>query len=60
MMIAANVTYPLRFKLYKEAYARATKLDGLMLKTLNGKTKMRVEHWSGKLPIWANVLRTWG
>ena len=34
MMIAANVSYALRFKLYREAYACATLLDGLVLKIL--------------------------
>jgi hypothetical protein len=50
MMIAANVPYALRFKLYKEAYSCATLLDGLVLKTLGDVIQTRVEHWSGKLP----------
>ena len=60
MMIAANIPYPLRFKLFKEAYACATLLDRLVLVTLDGETKTRVEHWSGKLPNWTKALRTWG
>jgi hypothetical protein len=60
MMIAANVPNALRFKLYREAYSCATLLDGLVIKTLGDVTQTRVEHWSGKLPAWANLMRTWG
>ena len=60
MMIAANIGYAMRFLLYKEAYMCATLLDGLVVVTLNGIAKTRVEHWGASLPKWALALRTWG
>ena len=44
MMIAANITYAMRFILFKEAYACATLLDGLVLVDLDGTVKTRVEN----------------
>jgi hypothetical protein len=49
-----------RFKLFREAFQTATMLDGLMLVTIDDVTKTRVEHWSGKVPSFAENLRTWG
>ena len=56
MMIAANVAYPLRYKLYRKAFTCATLLDGLVVKEIDGVEQTRVEHWSGKLPNWAKAL----
>ena len=60
MMIAANVAYALRFKLFREAYMCATLLDGLVVVEINGVSKTRQEHWGATLPKWSNALRTWG
>ena len=60
MMIAANISYEMRFVLFCEAYACATQLDWLVPKMLDGVTKSRVEHWCGHLPQWSKALRTWG
>ena len=59
MMIAANISYEMRLVLFHEAYACATQLDWLVLKTLDGVTKSRVEHCCGHLPQWSKVLCTW-
>ena len=60
MMIAANVPYAMRFKLYREAYRCATLLDGLVVKEVDGEVKTRMEHWGMSLPKWTAALRTWG
>ena len=35
-------------------------LDGLVLKTLDGVIRTRIEHWGGNLLQWTKALRTWG
>ena len=60
MMIAANISYAMRFKLYREAYECATMLDGLVVIDLEGVSKTRLEHWGVDLPKWTKALRTWG
>ena len=60
MMIAANISYAMRFKLYREAYECATMLDGLVVIDLDGVSKTRLEHWGANLPNWTMALRTWG
>ena len=60
MMIAANISYAMRFVLFKEAYACATLLDGLVVVEINGEIKTRLEHWGADLPKWTRALRTWG
>ena len=60
MMTAANVPTGKRYLVAYKAFETATKLDGLIPITIDGVTKTRVEHWSGKLPRYANHLRTWG
>lgn len=59
MMHHANVPLKLRYKLYKEALKTATLLDGLIATTLDGGTKMRVEHWCETIPKFAYHLHTW-
>ena len=59
-MIAANISYEMRFVLFHKAYACATQLDSLVLKTLDGVTKPRVEYWCGNLLQLSKVLHTWG
>ena len=60
MMIAANVAYALQFKLFREAYACATLLDGMVVIEINREWKTRIKHWIALLPRWSNALRTWG
>ena len=60
LMIAAQVPYFERFKLWKPAFLTATLLDNLMVVSIDGKEQTRVEHWNGKLPNYASNLRTWG
>ena len=58
MMISANISYEMRFVLFRKAYACAMQLDWLVLKTLDRVMKSRVEHWCGHLPQWSKALRT--
>ena len=60
MMNAANLSLHERCKLFKDAYATALLLDGLVLITKNGQRKTRFEHWNGTIPKFAYHLRTWG
>jgi len=38
----------------------ATKLDGLVVTTINGKSQTRYEHFGYKIPKFASYLKTWG
>ena len=60
MMSAANLPIEERYKLFGEAFKTATHTDALASVTIGGVTKTRVEHWSGKLPRYANHLCTFG
>jgi hypothetical protein len=60
MMIGANILFPNRYKLYREAISTATKLDWLTIKEINGSKKTRAEHWGMELPKYAKYLRVWG
>ena len=55
-----NVPEEIRYKLYREAFTIATHLDGLKVIAIDGVDKTRYEHWCGKIPRFANHLRTWG
>ena len=57
---AAHLNEVNKYKLFKESHKCACLTDGLTVLTLNGKTQTRFEHWSGKLPAFAQHLRTWG
>ena len=59
-MSAANLPIDERYKIFGEAFKKATHTDALASVTIDGVTKTRVEHWSGKLPRYANHLRTFG
>ena len=50
MMIAANVPLVKRYKLYREALDTATKLDGLTVINIDGKTGTRYELWGVQNP----------
>ena len=57
-MIVANVPKKMRYKLFPQAFATATKLDNLIMITVDGKTKTRYEYWCGKIPAFVKNLRT--
>jgi uncharacterized membrane protein YbaN (DUF454 family) len=59
-MAAANVPAIIHRIIWKEAFATATLLAGLMVATINGKSKTRFEHWYHSLPSFTQYLRTWG
>ena len=56
MMRHANLPVKMCYKLCKEAFNTATKLDNLITVQVDGKVKTRYEHF-GEL---ARMLRTWG
>ena len=58
MMIAANVPYAQRHKLFWEAFTTASHLDGLVIVKINRKEATRYEHWNGSNPKWSKLLRT--
>ena len=60
MMIEANVPEEMRYVIQHKAMETAGKLDGLIMKNINGVIKSRVEHWSGKMPSYSKYLREWG
>ena len=60
LMIQANIPYKLRYKVWTEAFATATLLDGMVPIMLDGKLATRYEHWAGENPAFVNYLRTWG
>jgi hypothetical protein len=60
IMHHANVPMHTRYKLFPEAFKTATLLDGLVVITLDGVKKTRIEHWGGTKPSYANHLRMWG
>ena len=46
---------------FREAFQTAPCLaDGLIAMTIDGVTKIRVEHWCGQIPKFAKHLCTWG
>ena len=59
-MIAANVPLVKRYKLYREALGTATKLDGLTVINIDGKTGTRYELWGVQNPKFPKHLRVWG
>jgi hypothetical protein len=60
MMYRANIPNKVKPKVCRDAFQTATKLDGLILITLNGETKTCYKHWCGQKPAFANHLLTWG
>jgi len=61
IMAAANVPEEIRNKgVWREAIKTATDLDALAAIELDGVLQPRVKHWSGKMPAYANHLKTWG
>ena len=60
MMYKANIPEDKRHKLCKEAIMTATLNDGLMVKTIDGRTATRFEHFGDEIPRFARNLRIWG
>jgi hypothetical protein len=60
MMIEANLPEEKCYIIQYKAMETAAKLDGLIVKDLNGSIKSRVEHWSGRMPTYVRYLREWG
>jgi hypothetical protein len=61
MMYRVNIPDKVKPKVCRDAFQTATKLDGLILITLDGETKTRYEHWCGTKPAFFAVhLHTWG
>ena len=57
---AANIPDEMRKYVSKECIKCVTHVDGSVVRTINGKTQTRYEHWSGELPAFAHHLREWG
>jgi hypothetical protein len=60
MLSRASVPIEERYKVYIQALIMATRLDALVVITLQGKTLTRFEHFYGKLPPYLKHLHTWG
>ena len=60
LMVDANVPYHMKYKIIQEAIKTATKLDGLVIATINGKSQTRYEHFGYKIPKFASYLKAWG
>jgi hypothetical protein len=60
LMARANVPLKVRYKLFKEAFATATLLDGLMTVEVDCKLATRCQHFCGKNPAFVKDLRIWG
>lgn len=60
MMVDANVPLETRYKLFREAFGTATKLDALVVVEIDGVKATRYKHFFGVNPDYAAHLRTWG
>ena len=60
MMQSANIPIEMRYKLFREVFHHATKLDNLVVTTINGKTATRYEHFGEELPKFVKNMKTWG
>jgi hypothetical protein len=60
LMVRGNTPLSVRYLLCREAFKTATKLDGLMVVTVNGVSATRYVHFYGSNPAFAKHLRTWG
>jgi hypothetical protein len=60
LMARANVPLKVRYKLFKEAFATATLLDGLMTVEVDGELATRCQHFCGKNPAFVKDLQIWG
>ena len=60
LMYRANVPTSHRHILFQKAILVATLLDGLVVENINGESKSRFEHATGRLPEFTRGLRTFG
>jgi hypothetical protein len=60
MLHRANIPKHIRYKVFPKVFETATLLDGLVICTIDGVTKTRIEHFGRPVPKFANHLRTWG
>ena len=58
-MVDSNISYLQKYKIMQEAVKTVTKLDGLVVTTINGKAQTRYEHFGYKMPKFTNYLKTW-
>ena len=56
----ASIPVEIRYLLFQEFSNTITKLDWLTVIEINGQKKTRVEHYCGKIPRFAQHLRTLG
>jgi hypothetical protein len=59
-MARAHLPLQTQYKFFTKAFSTATKLDGLAVITLDGKTATRYEHFGETNPAFSKHLRTWG
>ena len=59
-MIVANTSTKIQYKIFPKVFQVVTKLDNLMLKTIDRVTKTSYEYWNGKLLGFMKNLRIWG
>jgi len=59
MLEDAHVPYLKKYKIIQEAILTATKLDGLVVSTINDKTQTRYEYFGYPIPKFAKYLKTW-
>jgi hypothetical protein len=55
-----NIILKLRYKLFREAFIAATKLDGLNVIEIDGQKVTRDMHFSGENRAYVDYMRTWG
>ena len=60
MLEDAHIPYLKKYKIIQEAILTATKLDGLVVSTINNKTQTRYEYFGYPIPKFAKYLKTWG
>eukprot|EP00980_Cylindrotheca_fusiformis_P029498 scaffold23492_cov240-Cylindrotheca_fusiformis.AAC.1 len=60
MMIAANIPSGIRYRVARKACELATKLDGLLVKEVNGVVQSRYKHMFGQNPSFSSHLRIFG
>ena len=60
MMEDANILCIMKYKIIQEAIIMATKLDGLVVTTINSVTQTWYEQFGMDIPKFIKYLRTWG
>ena len=60
IMSQANVTPARKWEHSGDCFSYVTKLDNLLVSTINGKTGTRYEHFGATIPTFTQHLRVWG